>query len=177
MADVYDVVVIGGGPGGYNAAIRAGQLGLKTACIEKRDAKGAVAFGGTCLNVGCIPSKALLHASQRFEDARDHYAAIGINAAVELNLPVMQTHREKTVDGLVKGVSFLFKKNKVDPYFGTGRIVSPTEVEVTGADGAKQTLYYVRGGNVLVSVGVHGVPPPLQARLRAGLLKLKRVPA
>jgi len=90
MADAYDVVVIGGGPGGYNAAIRAGQLGLKVACIEKRpDPKGAVAFGGTCLNVGCIPSKALLHASHRFEEARDHYAGIGINAAVELNLPGM----------------------------------------------------------------------------------------
>src|SRR5262245_40873822 len=135
MPGPYDVVVIGGGPGGYNAAIRAAQLGLKTAYIEKRDVKGAVAFGGTCLNVGCIPSKALLHASQRYEEAQKHFGAIGIKVAPELDLPGMMGHKERTVDQLVKGVSFLFKKNKVDPYFGTSRIVSAGKVEVTGADG------------------------------------------
>ena len=124
MTNRYDVVIIGGGPGGYNAAIRAGQLGLKAACIEKRAVKGQAAFGGTCLNVGCIPSKALLFASARFEEAKKHFGPLGIKASVELDLPAMMGHKERTVDQLVKGVSYLLKKNKVDPYFGTGRILS-----------------------------------------------------
>lgn len=157
MAGMYDVVVIGGGPGGYNTAIRAGQLGLKTACIDKRDVGGKVAFGGTCLNVGCIPSKALLYASQRYEEAKDHYGAIGIRTAVELDLPGMMGHREKTVDQLVKGVSFLLKKNKVDPYFGTGRIVSAGKVEVTGSDGAVTVL---ETKNIVIATGSEVTPLP-----------------
>lgn len=157
MPGPYDVVVIGGGPGGYNAAIRAGQLGLKTACIEKREGKGGVAFGGTCLNVGCIPSKALLHASSRYEEALKHFPGIGIKADVQLDLPGMHGHREKTVDQLVKGVAFLLKKNKVDPYYGTGRIVSAGKVEVTGADGKTEVL---ETKNIIIATGSEVTPLP-----------------
>jgi dihydrolipoamide dehydrogenase len=155
MPGPYDVVVIGGGPGGYNAAIRAAQLGLKVACIEKRDVNGAVAFGGTCLNVGCIPSKALLHASQRYEEAGKHFAGIGIKASVELDLPGMMGHKEKTVDTLVKGVSFLLKKNKIDPYFGTGRIAGAGKVEITGPDGKAETL---ETRNIVIATGSEVTP-------------------
>ncbi len=157
MSGPYDVVIIGGGPGGYNTAIRAGQLGLKTACIEMRETKGAVAFGGTCLNVGCIPSKALLFASHRFEEASKHFAPLGIKATVELDLPGMMGHKDRTVDQLVKGVAFLLKKNKADPYFGTGRIVSPTQVEVTGADGKVEVL---ETKNIVIATGSEVTPLP-----------------
>src|SRR3954469_10347263 len=103
----YDVVIIGGGPGGYNAAIRAGQLGLKVACVE-----GRATLGGTCLNVGCIPSKALLHASELYELARKDFAGFGIDAEAKLNLPQMMKQKDESVVGLTKGVEFLFKKNK-----------------------------------------------------------------
>jgi dihydrolipoamide dehydrogenase len=157
MAGPYDIVVIGGGPGGYNAANRAGQLGLKTACIEMRDVKGAAAFGGTCLNVGCIPSKALLHASERYEEAKKHFAGIGIKATAEVDLPGMMGHKERTVDALVKGVSYLLKKNKVDPYFGMGRIVSPTQVEVTSPDGKTEIL---ETRNIIIATGSEVMPLP-----------------
>src|SRR4029077_5165494 len=99
----YDVVIIGGGPGGYNAAIRAGQLGLKVACVEKR-----ATLGGTCLNVGCIPSKALLHASQLYEIALEEFASIGIEVTPKLNLPAMMKQKDESVGQLTKGVEFLF---------------------------------------------------------------------
>jgi len=106
----YDVVVIGSGPGGYVCAIRAAQLGFRTACIEKRET-----LGGTCLNVGCIPSKALLAASEKYEEARDHLAAFGVKVGeVSLDLPGMQGHKDKVVKANVDGVAFLFKKNKID---------------------------------------------------------------
>ncbi|MEE2691504.1 MAG: dihydrolipoyl dehydrogenase [Pseudomonadota bacterium] len=134
----YDVVIIGGGPGGYNAAIRAGQLGLKAACIDKRETKK---FGGTCLNVGCIPSKALLHASELFEAAGKHFPKLGIKTGeIGLDLPQMLKQKEEAVDGLTKGVEFLFKKNKVDPYLGTGEIIAPGKVRVTDADGKTTDL-------------------------------------
>ena len=128
----YDLVVIGSGPGGYVAAIRAAQLGLKTACVEKYPI-----LGGTCLNVGCIPSKALLDSSEHFALARHGFAAHGIKAQVELDLPTMMARKDKVVKDLTSGVGFLFRKNKVEPVFGTGRIVGPGKVEVAGPEGAR----------------------------------------
>ncbi len=128
MADTYDVVIIGGGPGGYNCAIRAGQLGLKTAIIEKRGK-----LGGTCLNVGCIPSKALLHASELFEAARKDFPALGIKTGkVELDLKAMMGQKDEAVDGLTQGVEFLMKKNKVEYIKGFGKITGPGKVDVDG---------------------------------------------
>jgi dihydrolipoamide dehydrogenase len=131
----YDLVVIGTGPGGYVAAIRAAQLGMKVAVVEKR-----ATHGGTCLNVGCIPSKALLHASERYAEAADGFAAMGIKVKPELDLAAMLAFKDQGVKGNVDGVEFLLKKNKIDAVHGSGRIVAPGKVEVTGADGKKQTL-------------------------------------
>ncbi len=131
----FDLVVIGSGPGGYVGAIKAAQLGLKVAVVEKRQT-----YGGTCLNVGCIPSKALLHASEMFEEANHSFADLGIKVAPELDLPTMLGHKDKTVKANVDGVAFLFRKNKIEGITGTGRVVKAGEVEVTGADGAKRTL-------------------------------------
>ena len=126
----YDVVIIGGGPGGYNGAIRAGQLGLKVACVEKR-----TTLGGTCLNVGCMPSKALLHASELFAAATGEFATLGIEVQPKLNLPQMMKQKDDSVGPLTKGIEFLFKKNKVDWVRGLGRIAGPGKVEVLGEDG------------------------------------------
>jgi dihydrolipoamide dehydrogenase len=131
----YDVVIIGGGPGGYNGAIRAGQLGLKVACVEMRET-----LGGTCLNVGCIPSKSLLHASELYEMAGKDFAGLGIEVTPRLNLPTMMKQKADSVGQLTKGVEFLFKKNKVDWIKGVGRLAGVGRVEVTAADGAKTTL-------------------------------------
>lgn len=136
MAETYDVVIIGGGPGGYNCAIRAGQLGLKVACIESRGK-----LGGTCLNVGCIPSKALLHASHLFHAAQHDFAALGIKTGkVELDLAQMMAQKSDAVEGLTKGIEFLFKKNKVDYIKGKGKILAPGKVEVALLDGGTQVL-------------------------------------
>jgi dihydrolipoamide dehydrogenase len=145
MTDQFDVVVIGGGPGGYNAAIRAGQLGLTSACIDKRGT-----FGGTCLNIGCIPSKALLHASERFHEARTDFAKLGIKASVELDLPTMMAHKTKVVGELTKGVEFLLKKAKSEAIVGEARIVSPGKVEVKGKDGTVRTL---TAKNIVIATG------------------------
>ncbi len=132
----YDLIVIGTGPGGYVCAIRAAQLGLKVAVVEKRGA-----HGGTCLNVGCIPSKALLHASEMFEEAGHSFAKMGIGVSTpKLDLPTMLKFKDEAVDGNVKGVDYLLKKNKIDSVFGVGRITAPGKVEVTSADGKTQTL-------------------------------------
>jgi dihydrolipoamide dehydrogenase len=131
----YDVVIIGGGPGGYNAAIRAGQLGLKAACVEQRET-----LGGTCLNVGCIPSKSLLHASEYFELAKNDFAGLGIEVTPILNLPAMMKQKADSVGQLTKGIEFLFKKNKVDWIKGAGRLAGVGRVAVTGADGVVQVL-------------------------------------
>lgn len=130
----YDVVVIGSGPGGYVCAIRAAQLGLKTAVVEKDKT-----FGGTCLNVGCIPSKALLHASHLFDEAEHDFAAMGIGVSKpKLDLAQMQKFKQEGVDGNVKGVDFLFKKNKIDTFHGTGNIVGAGKIEISGAK--KETI-------------------------------------
>ena len=110
MAETYDLIVIGGGPGGYVAAIRAAQLGLKTACVEKRGS-----LGGTCLNVGCIPSKALLHNSHLYTEVAHEFIERGIEVGtVKLNLRKLMSNKDKIVGDLTKGIEFLFKKNKVD---------------------------------------------------------------
>src|SRR5215469_1011882 len=146
----YDVVIIGGGPGGYNAAIRAGQLGLKVACVEKR-----ATLGGTCLNVGCIPSKALLHASELYEMAGKEFATFGIEVTPKLNLPAMMAQKDASVSQLTKGVEFLFRKNKVDWVKGAGRIAGAGKVEVTGADGTMTTL---NAKNIVIATGSEPAP-------------------
>src|SRR5690348_4499683 len=131
----YDLVVIGTGPGGYVCAIRAAQLGLKTAVVEKDPT-----FGGTCLNIGCIPSKALLHASELYEEAGHAFDAMGIKVSKpKLDLAGMMAFKDKGVEGNVKGVEFLLKKNKVDSFRGTARIAEPGRIEVTGS-GKTQTI-------------------------------------
>jgi dihydrolipoamide dehydrogenase len=132
----YDLVVIGTGPGGYVCAIRAAQLGLKVAVVEKRKT-----HGGTCLNVGCIPSKALLHASELFEETAHTFPKMGIKvAAPQLDLPAMLAFKDAGVDGNVKGVEFLLKKNKIDAFHASARIAAPGKVEVTDLQGKAQTV-------------------------------------
>jgi len=135
MADPYDLIVIGSGPGGYVCAIRAAQLGLRTAIVEKR-----ATFGGTCLNIGCIPSKALLHASELYEEAGHGFGRMGIKAQPELDLKRMLDFKDEGVKGNVDGVAFLMKKNKIDTFHGTGRIVKAGQVEVTSSEGERQLL-------------------------------------
>ncbi|MBO0903244.1 dihydrolipoyl dehydrogenase [Jiella sonneratiae] len=135
MADTYDLVVIGSGPGGYVCAIKAAQLGLKVACVEKRKT-----YGGTCLNVGCIPSKALLYASEAFAEAGHSFAEMGIEVEPKLNLAKMMSHKDKTVKANVDGIAYLFKKNKITGIIGTGRIKAAGAVEVTKDDGSTETL-------------------------------------
>jgi len=149
MADYdYDVLVIGAGPGGYVAAIRAAQLGLKTACAEGRET-----LGGTCLNVGCIPSKALLHASEFYEAAAGGaMAAMGIKVKPELDLPTMQGQRKDAVKGLTGGIEFLFKKNKVDWLKGYAQFTSADTVEVAGKA--------VRAKNIIIATGSSVTPLP-----------------
>jgi len=149
----YDVVIIGGGPGGYNAAIRAGQLGLKVACVEMRET-----LGGTCLNVGCMPSKALLHASELFEVASKEFPTLGIEmGAPSVNVGQMHKQKQASVDALTKGIEFLFKKNKVDWVKGRGRITGPGAVEVAAADGAKTQL---SAKNIVIATGSEPTPLP-----------------
>ena len=149
----YDLIIIGSGPGGYVCAIRAAQLGLKTAIIEKRQT-----FGGTCLNIGCIPSKALLHASDMFEEAGHGFEALGIKIGTpKLDLPAMMKHKDDTVAANVQGVAFLLKKNKVDSFIGTGSIAAPGKVLVTAADGTTQTLETT---NIVIATGSDSTPLP-----------------
>jgi dihydrolipoamide dehydrogenase len=149
---VFDVVIIGGGPGGYNAAIRAGQLGLKVAIVEMRGV-----LGGTCLNVGCMPSKALLHASELFEAANKDFASIGIDVAPKLNLKTMMAAKQESVTALTKGIEFLMKKNKVTYFVGRGQIAGAGQVQVTGQDGAVQTL---STKNIVIATGSEPMPLP-----------------
>jgi dihydrolipoamide dehydrogenase len=141
----YDVVIIGGGPGGYNAAIRAGQLGMKVACVEARGT-----LGGTCLNVGCIPSKALLHASEMFNEAKTGFASLGIKVDPVLDLPQMHKQKADSVTGLTKGIEFLFKKNRCDWIKGFGSFAGPGKVLVKAEDGSEQTL---EAKNIVIATG------------------------
>jgi dihydrolipoamide dehydrogenase len=174
MSETYDVVIIGGGPGGYNCAIRAGQLGLKVACIEYRGT-----LGGTCLNVGCIPSKAMLHASELFEAARTEFAALGIIASdIELDLPTMLGQKEDAVDGLTKGIEFLFNKNGVEYIRGRGRIAGSGQVEVETDDGSSS----LTTKNIVIATGSEVTPLPgveideTRVVSSTGALSLEEVP-
>ncbi|KXF79289.1 dihydrolipoamide dehydrogenase [Paramesorhizobium deserti] len=149
----YDVVVIGTGPGGYVAAIKAAQLGLKVAVVEKRKT-----FGGTCLNIGCIPSKALLHASEIFAEAGHSFDTLGVEVGTpKLNLEKMQAHKDATVKANVNGVEFLFKKNKIDTFIGTGKVLGEGKLSVTTDDG---TVHEVEAKNIIIATGsdVAGIP-------------------
>ncbi|WP_315728057.1 MULTISPECIES: dihydrolipoyl dehydrogenase [unclassified Bradyrhizobium] len=142
----YDLIVIGTGPGGYVCAIRAAQLGMKVAVVEKN-----ATLGGTCLNVGCMPSKALLHASEMFEEAGHSFAKMGVSVpAPKLDLPSMMNFKQQGIDGNVKGVEFLMKKNKIDVLHGKGKILGSGKVQVTGQDGASQT---VETKNIVIATG------------------------
>ena len=132
---MYDLIVIGTGPGGYVCAIRAAQLGLRVAVVEKRST-----HGGTCLNIGCIPSKALLHASELFDEASRHFHTMGINVTPELDLERMMAFKDEGVKGNVDGVAYLLKKNKIDSFHGTGRILAAGQVGITFINGETSTL-------------------------------------
>lgn len=148
-----DVVVIGGGPGGYVAAIKAAQLGLKTTCVEMRGK-----LGGTCLNVGCIPSKALLNASYKYEDATHNFAAQGIKVqGVSIDLPQMMKSKDEKVNGLTGGIEALFKKYKVTYVKGKGTIVGPNDVKVSLSDGNTQTI---KSKNIVIATGSEVTPLP-----------------
>ena len=148
----YDVIIIGSGPGGYVCAIKCAQLGLKTAIVEKNPT-----LGGTCLNIGCIPSKALLYASDMFHQAGHGFASLGIEVAPKLNLPAMMAHKHSVVKANVDGVSFLMKKNKIDVHTGHGSIAGAGKVNVTAADGAVTAL---ETKNIVIATGsdVAGIP-------------------
>lgn len=170
----YDLIVIGSGPGGYVCAIRAAQLGMKVAVVEKDNT-----FGGTCLNVGCIPSKALLHASELYEEAGHTFAKMGIVVGKpSVDLPAMMAFKDQGVDGNVKGVAFLFKKNKVETFRGMGRIVATGQVEVKGADAARvletKAIVIATGSDVAPLAGI-----PIDERRivsSTGAIALDRVP-
>lgn len=171
----YDVVIIGGGPGGYVAAIRAAQLGFKTACIEKRGA-----LGGTCLNVGCIPSKALLQSSELYAEAKHGLGQHGVKLGnVELDLAAMLGRKDKVVDGLTKGIELLFRKNKVAYLKGAGRLAGNGKVTVALADGGEST---VAAKHIVIATGSESMPLPgvevdeQQIVTSTGALSLAKVP-
>ena len=142
----HDVVVIGGGPGGYVAAIRAAQMGLKTACVEKRGA-----LGGTCLNVGCIPSKALLNNSHFYHMAQHDFKSRGIDVEnVQINLPNMMKAKETSVTGLTKGIEMLFKQNKVTYLKGSGKLTGPNDISVDLLEGGSQSI---KAKNIIIATG------------------------
>lgn len=154
MADTqFDLVIIGAGPGGYVAAIRAAQLGMKVACVDKRGT-----LGGTCLNVGCIPSKALLQSSEKYEEAKHSLAEHGVTVGgVKLDLKTMLGRKDKVVDGLTKGIAFLFKKNKIEQIHGAARITAVGEVTVDLNDGDSQVL---KAERILIATGSDSTPLP-----------------
>ncbi|WP_444678159.1 dihydrolipoyl dehydrogenase [Halomonas sp. E19] len=181
MADKFDVIVIGAGPGGYVAAIRAAQMGLKTACVEKWvNKEGKTVHGGTCLNVGCIPSKALLETSHKFVEARDHFAEIGIDLEPpKPNVAKMLEFKNSVIAKNVGGISALFKANGVTAIDGTGKVVAAKQVEVTDHDGGKTTY---EADNIVIAAGsvpVEIPPTPLHEDIvvtSTGALEFTEVP-
>lgn len=180
MAD-YDVIVIGAGPGGYVGAIRAAQLGLKTLCVEKWvDADNKPVLGGVCLNIGCIPSKALLDSSHKFAEASKHFDVHGINVGkVSIDVPAMIARKEKVVKQLTGGIAGLFRGNKVTSMSGTGKLLKDKKVEVTHNDGKVET---VSGDNIILAAGsvpVEIPPTPLDGEVvvdSTGALEFQAVP-
>ena len=182
MSDKYDVVVIGSGPAGYVAAIKVAQLGMSVACVEQwLDDKGGIRLGGTCLNVGCIPSKALLDSSHKFAEARDHFDVHGISVGeATIDVPAMLARKDKIVDQLTGGISGLFKHNGVTAVSGTGKVLAGTKVEVTDKDGNVSVL---DAGNIIIAAGSVPVaipPAPVDNEYiidSTGALELSAVPA
>ena len=158
--DPYDVIVIGGGPAGYVAAIRAAQLGMRTACVEQWiNKQDAPALGGTCLNVGCIPSKALLEATELYDTANHQFADMGIKVGkVSLDVPKMIKRKDGIVKELTGGIEMLFKSNKIDWLKGTGELLADKQVKVTDRDGGESTH---AAKNVIIATG--SVPIELKA--------------
>ena len=181
MSQKFDVVVIGAGPGGYVAAIKAAQLGLSTACIEKyTDKEGKLALGGTCLNVGCIPSKALLDSSWKFHEAQDGFAIHGINhAGVTMDVPAMVGRKANIVKGLTSGVATLFKANGVTSLQGHGKLLAGKKVEITKPDG---TTEIIEAENVILAPGSRPIdipPAPVDNNVivdSTGALEFQAVP-
>ena len=169
MTESFDVIFIGGGPGGYVGAIRAAQLGLKTACVEKRGT-----LGGTCLNVGCIPSKALLESSEKFADAAQHFSAHGIEVKPSLNLATMMKRKDEVVGSLTKGIEGLFKKNKVTYIQGHGTISAKGEVTVAGTKYAAKHIVIATGSEVVALPGI--TIDEKQIVSSTGALTLPKVP-
>lgn len=169
MSHDYDLVVIGGGPGGYVGAIRAAQLGMKVACVEKRGA-----LGGTCLNVGCIPSKALLESSEKFDDANHHFKQHGIDVTAKLNLKQMMRNKEEIVKGLTGGIEMLFKKNKVEYIKGHGTITGVNEVTVDKTKITTSNIMVATGSDVMPLPGVTIDEETIVSS--TGALELKSVP-
>jgi dihydrolipoamide dehydrogenase len=182
MSDKYDVVVIGSGPAGYVAAIKVAQLGMSVACVEQwLDDKGGIRLGGTCLNVGCIPSKALLDSSHKFAEARDHFDVHGISVGeATIDIPAMLARKDKIVDQLTGGISGLFKHNGVTAVSGTGKVLAGTKVQVTDKDGNVSVL---DAGNIIIAAGSVPVaipPAPVDNEYiidSTGALELSAVPA
>ncbi len=181
MSDKFDVVVIGAGPAGYVAAIKAAQLGLKTACVEKwLDGKGKPKLGGTCLNVGCIPSKALLDSSYKYHEAREQFGLHGIGVKdVSIDVPAMIGRKDQIVDQLTTGITGLFKANGVTVIQGTGKVLSGARVEVTDKDGG---VSEVQAGNIIIAAGslpVNIPPAPVDGEHivdSTGALEFQSVP-
>ena len=169
MSDIYDVIIIGGGPGGYNCAIRAGQLGLKVLCVETRKT-----LGGTCLNVGCIPSKALLHATEMLEIAQKDFAGMGLTGEVGFDLKIMMGAKEKTVNGLTQGIAFLFKKNNVEHMEGYGKIVDAGTVDVGGKQIKTKNIVIATGSEVATLPNVEIDEKTIVSS--TGALELTKVP-
>ena len=181
MAKEYDVVVIGSGPAGYVAAIRAAQLGFATACVEKwLNKDGKTVFGGTCLNVGCIPSKALLDTSQKFVEAQNDFAIHGIDAnGIEIDISTMIDRKEKIVNQLTQGIQGLFAANKVDGIEGVGKLVDSNKIVITAHDGKKSELIskyvIIAAGSLPVEIS----PAPVDQEIvvdSAGALEFQDIP-